>query len=155
RLKTYRETVRYLRQGAKPLHHERADAVDRPMIARLVDKLATDHGPIAANRARAALSTMWSWGLKTGRIGGEANPVAFTIKQSEVSRARVLTDGELKAIWAATDGTHDYHRIVRLCVLSGCRREEIGGLRWDEIGSEWITIAAPRMKGGAAHEVAL
>jgi integrase len=154
RPKTYKETVRYLRQDAKPLHHERVP-VERAVIARWVEKLTTDHGPIAANRARAALSAMWAWGMKTGRIGGEANPVVFTIKQQEMSRERVVTDAEIKAIWAATDGAHDYDRIVRLCLLTGCRREEIGGLRWSEVGNEWITIAAARMKGKLAHEVPL
>jgi len=33
----------------------------------------------------------------------------------------------------STGDGKDYSRIVRLCLLTGCRREEIGGLWWDEI----------------------
>jgi integrase len=44
---------------------------------------------------------------------------------------------------------------VRLALLTGCRREEIGGLRWEEIGDDWLLIGAGRMKGGITHEVPL
>ena len=61
----------------------------------------------------------------------------------------------MKAIWKATDGAGDYDRIVRLCLLTGCRREEIGGLRWDEVHDDQLKIGTERMKGGITHEVPL
>src|SRR6185437_13688230 len=73
----------------------------------------------------------------------------------EKPRERVLADGEIKAIWAATGDDKDYSRIVRLCLLTGCRRLEIAGLRWDEVQADRIVIAANRMKGNIAHEIAL
>ena len=41
-------------------------------------------------------------------------------------------------------------------LLTGCRREEIGGLRWDEVqdGTD-LVLGADRMKGNLAHEIAL
>jgi integrase len=71
------------------------------------------------------------------------------------ARERTLTDAELKAIWKATDDGADYSGIVRLCILSGCRRDEIGRLRRDEIQGESIVVRADRMKGGVAHEIPL
>jgi integrase len=155
RPRSYRETERYLTNHCKPLHREVADQCPRAVIAALLERVARNSGTTAANRCRAALSSFWVWGLKTGRLNGEANPVAFTVKHQERSRDRVLSDAELKAIWAATGGTSSYDRIVRLCLLTGCRRDEIGGLCWDEIGDEWITISADRMKGKLTHEVPL
>jgi integrase len=73
----------------------------------------------------------------------------------EKRRERTLTDEELRAIWKATDQGGDYERIVRLCLLTGCRREEIGGLRWDEVHHDRLEIGTERMKGGIAHEVPL
>jgi integrase len=61
----------------------------------------------------------------------------------------------LKAIWASTEDTETYSRVVRLVLLTGCRREEIGGLRWDEIDGNRILIGADRMKGKLGHEIAL
>jgi integrase len=80
--------------------------------------------------------------------------VAFTVRQAEKPRDRVLNDAELRAIWEATGDGTAYSRIVRLCLLTGCRREEIGGLRWDEVQNDKIVISPDRMKGGLGHEIA-
>jgi len=98
---------------------------------------------------------MWTWGLRTGLINADRNPVTFTVRQRENTRDRTLSGAELKAIWGATDDGKDYSRIVRLCLLTGCRREEIGGLRWDEIQNDRIVFGPKRMKGNLAHEIAL
>jgi integrase len=59
----------------------------------------------------------------------------------------VLADDELRAIWRAC-GEDDFGRIVRLLMLTGCRREEIGGLRWSEIDASTgvLTIPGDRTK---------
>jgi integrase len=155
RPRSYKETDRHLRVHAARLHYHRVERLRRRDIADLLERVAAHSGPIAANRVRAALSAMWSWGLRTGRIEADSNPVAFTIRQPEKARERVLSDPELKTIWAATGDGGDYSRIVRLCLLTGCRREEIGGLRWEEVKDDWIVFAADRMKGKIAHEIAL
>jgi integrase len=153
--RSYIETERHLRQHAAPLHHDRAEAMRRRDIAVLLERVAERSGPIAANRVRAALSALWTWGLRAGLIETESNPVAFTIRNPERARERVLSDSELKAVWAVTDDGADYSRIVRLCLLTGCRREEIGGLRWEEVQADRILFGTHRMKGNLAHEIAL
>jgi integrase len=155
RPRSYKETERHLRHHAAPLHHERAEALCRRDITELLDRVAANSGPVAANRVRAALSALWTWGLRRGLIEADSNPVSFTLKQVEKPRERTLTDEELKAIWKATDEGGDYARIVRLCLLTGCRRDEIGGLRWDEVHEDQLKIGTERMKGGIAHEVPL
>jgi integrase len=155
RSRSYKETERHLRVHAAPLHHDRAETVRRRDIAALLERVAGSSGPIAANRVRAALSALWSWGLRTGLIEADSNPVAFTVRQPEKARERVLTGSELKAVWNATQDNGDYSRIVRLCLLTGSRREEIGSLRWDEIQGGRIVFSPDRMKGKLAHEIAL
>jgi integrase len=61
----------------------------------------------------------------------EANPVLATNDPTEgiQSRDRVLNDDEIRAIWNACDDDDDSGRIIRLLLLTGCRREEIGGLK--------------------------
>lgn len=155
RPRSYQETERHLRRHAAPLHHDRAASVTRGQIAALLEKVAKQSGSIAANRLRAALSALWTWGIRAGLIETDSNPVAFTERKPEKPRERILNDAELRAIWRVTDGDGDHARIVRLCLLTGCRREEIGGLRWDELESDRIVIATDRMKAGAAHEIPL
>jgi integrase len=155
RARSYVETERHLRKHAASLHHDRAEAVRRVDIATLLDRSCETSGPFAANRLRAALSALWSWSMRAGLIDTDSNPVTFTMRRPENARERTLSDGELRAIWAATQGDGDYARIVRLCLLTGCRREEIGGLIWAEVLSDRIVIGAERMKVGGAHEVPL
>jgi integrase len=155
RPRSYEETERHLLKHAASLHHERAEALRRSDIALLLERLSNSSGAFAANRCRAALSAMWSWGLRTGQIQSDSSPVAFTVRHVEKARTRTLGDDELRAIWSATEGEGDYARIVRLCMLTGCRRGEIGGLQWAEVLADRLVIGAERMKAGSEHEVPL
>lgn len=76
-------------------------------------------------RIRAALSAMWTWGLRTGLIEAESNPVAFTARNPEKTRDRVLNDDEIRVIWKATNDGGDYSRIVRLCLLTARHRTSL------------------------------
>jgi integrase len=71
-------------------------------------------------------------------------------------RDRVLNDGEIRAIWNACDDD-DAGRIVRLLLLTGCRREEIGALRWSEIDLDTglMTIPGTRTKNHRTLELIL
>jgi hypothetical protein len=80
RPRSYKETERHLRHHAAPLHHERAEALRRRDIAELTEQVAEGSGPVAANRLRAALSALWTWGLRTGLIEADSSPVSFTLK---------------------------------------------------------------------------
>jgi integrase len=79
-----------------------------------------------------------------------ANPVAGTHRHNGKARERVLSEAELAAIWRAC-GDDDYGRIVRLLILTGQRREEIGGLRWSEIDTDRIVLPGGRTKNKRDH----
>jgi integrase len=80
----------------------------------------------------------------------EANPFAGTTKRvnDNGGRTRVPTLGELVEIWRATDADSDYGSIIRMLMLTGMRRNEVGDLRWAEIDLDnaTITLPATRMK---------
>jgi integrase len=61
----------------------------------------------------------------------------------------VLTDRELAAVWQAC-GDDDYGRILKLLALTGCRRDEIGALKWGEIDFDTgvMTLPPERVKNG-------
>jgi integrase len=86
----------------------------------------------------------------------EANPVAGTVKAPAQSRDRVLSDHELAAVWKALP-VGDFGDIVRLLLLIGQRREEIGGLQWSEVNLTDAVIILPpaRVKNGRPHQVPL
>ena len=94
RPKSYADTKRYLKQHWKLLHGLPIHEVHRRDVATHLGKITTDHGPIAAARARVALSGLFTWAMREGIA--EANVVAGTNKPAESqSRDRVLTDVEL------------------------------------------------------------
>ena len=59
-------------------------------------------------------------------------------------------------MWAVL-GDDQFGDIVKLLILTGQRREEIGGLRWSEVGFKRDLIALPpaRTKNKRLHELPL
>jgi integrase len=155
RLRSYVETSRYLQTHWKPLHGLALAKVTRATVAIRLASIAGRNGPIAADRARAALSAFFTWAMREGLA--EMNPVVGTNKASNIkSRDRVLSDAELAAIWKALP-SDAYGLIVRLLIFTGQRREEIGGLRWSEVDLQkaLITLSGERTKNGKPHELPL
>jgi integrase len=151
---TYRENERYLLTVAKPLHALPIARVARRDIADVLSIAAAERGDVSANRLRTALSAMFGWAMREGLV--EGNPVVGTNQRSESPRERVLTIEELIALWKALDD-NAFGNIIRLLMLTGQRRDEIGGLRWDELDAEFIKITLPkhRTKNGIEHIVPL
>jgi integrase len=69
----------------------------------------------------------------------------------------VLSRAELAEVWGAACGAGDFGDIVRLLILTGQRREEIGSLRWSEIDFDRGLIVLPpeRTKNKRLHEIPL
>ena len=156
RPRRYREVKRYL-AGAhfKTLHAMPIDKVTKRDIAARLATLTRERGNIVAEQSRAALSAFFTWCLRMGIV--EANPVIGTIQPVGGSaRDRVLSDAELGAIWRSC-GDDDYGRIVRLLILLGCRRQEVGGMTWAEFDFEQATwtLPAARSKNHRAHTLPL
>ena len=152
RPRTYAELVRYLTgPHLRALHSLPVDAITRRDVASRLAKITAEAGPISAVRARGALSSFYVWAMGNGLA--ESNPVVGTIKPQDAKpRERVLDDDELAAIWRAC-GDDAYGKVIRLLILTGCRRQEVGGMRWDELDLErgvW-TIPASRTKTGRGH----
>jgi integrase len=135
----------------KPLHGMPVDTVTRKDVAARLVAITREHGSIVAARARGALSTFYVWAMGNGLA--EANPIIGTLKPKGAEpRERVLEDRELAHIWRAA-GDDAYGKVIRLLALTGCRRQEIGGLRWDELNFErgTLTIPAERTKNKREH----
>jgi integrase len=155
RPKSLVEVERTLLRYATPLHKLAVDGIKRRHIAEILCDVAERSGPIAANRARAHLSALFTWAMREGLV--EQSPAVGTGRQPERSRERVLAPDELRAIWRAAEPGSDYGRIVRLLMLCGQRREEAGGLHWQELDLEaglWH-LPAERSKNRRAHVVPL
>lgn len=151
--RSFEDCARYLRQHWKPLHTRPVASVTRADVAARLREIVKANGPVAADRARSALSAMYAWAIGEGLC--EANPVIGTNKATtNAGRERTLTDAELAAIWNAAPATA-FGRIVRLLMLTGQRRDEIGDLHWSETRDGMISLPGARTKNGRAHDVPL
>ena len=147
------EITRHLLVHAKPLHHLRLGEIDRRTIALRLAEIEQGSGPIARNRVRSSLSAFFTWAVREGLI--EINPVSGTGKADEGhSRDRTLSEAEIRSVLNSL-GQDQFGDIVRLLILTAQRREEIGGLRWNEIDFDRGLIVLPpaRTKNKRQHEV--
>jgi integrase len=138
------------------LHKLGVNEVTRAAVASRLAAIRSEVSDSTAGRARAQLNAFYVRMMQEGIA--EANPVVGTKPQQErPERDRVLSEDELRAVWKACDPNTDFGRIVRLLILTGCRREEIGGLKRSEIDLDACTITLPpeRTKNGRTHTLML
>ena len=154
RPRTFVETERYLTSTYfKPLHSMPIDTVKRKDIASRLVAITRESGTVTASRARAMIAAFFSWAMKAGLV--DANPVIGCVQpKGSEGRERVLSDDELAAVWRASGDT-EYGRIVRLLILTGTRRAEIGGMRWNEFDTDAGTWTLPKERSKNNRELKL
>jgi integrase len=153
-----------------PLRAMAIDQISRADVAACLTATARRHSNNTAASARRWASALFGWAVEEGWL--ENNPVTGTRKpQRNAARERVLSDAELVAIWNACGDDYttciDHGRIVRLLILTGARRQEVGGMCWSELNdtltgvgglpvpvSIW-TLPASRSKNHRAHTITL
>jgi integrase len=150
---TFSEIERYLTGPYfKVLHNVPVSEIDHGRVTSCVKAIARERGAPTAREARQCLSGFFSAAMQDGNA--PTNPVIGSWRPNGIEpRDRVLTDAELAAIWQACDGDDDTDRVVRLLILTGCRRSEIGGMAWSELDLDQGTWTLPkeRSKNGRAH----
>jgi integrase len=129
---TYKASKDYFEVKWSPLHRKPIGGIDRKAVAEQIRRITAEHGATSAARARGNLSALYAWAMREGLV--EANPVVGTNNpiEGKPGRDRVLSDVELELVWQHCLDD-DFGRVVRLLLLTACRRDEIGGLRWPEV----------------------
>jgi integrase len=131
--------------------------VTRADIVKVLDGIAANGTPIAANRAMSAIKKLFAWCLDRGAIS--MHPLVGLRKPGiERSRDRVLSDPELQSFWRASQELgFPFGPVFQLMALTGQRRGEVAGMQWSQLKLDeavW-TIPANIAKNGRAHEVPL
>lgn len=130
-----------------------ADITERDILEAL-DTLTARGAATMANRTLAYLKLLFGWSRSRRIIA--TDPSADVAKPgAEVSRARVLSLDELRAIWLATDPADLFGGIVRALLLTGQRKTEVSDMRWSEIDGETWTLPPERTKNHRRHAVPL
>jgi integrase len=146
----FRAKDRGMRAHLHGLTNVPADQIGRKDIAARLLQVSKEHGVRSAIALRSNLSSMFSWAMTMGLV--ESNPIIGAFKpERPKSRERVLDNAEITAIWKAVDA-YDYGKVIKLLILTACRRSEIAGMRWPEFDFDQGTWTLPteRSKNGKA-----
>jgi integrase len=152
---SFKQIERRLQKLAKPLHPLPLVAIDRRTLSSLLSSVADTNGPTAAANLHSSLSGYFTWLIGEGLL--DTNPMLHANKpKPHPARERVISEDELRALWAALDDDN-YGDIVKLLIYTAARPGEIGDLQWHEVNLDAATIELPaaRMKNGKPHLIPL
>jgi len=154
--KSRREVQRIVNRELIPAWGQRpVPEITRRDILDLIDGIADRGSPIMARRVLAYVHRLFKWAVGRGII--DTNPATDLPKPgSETKRDRVLSDDEVIAVWNASISLGwPFGEAIRLLILTGARREEIGALQWNEIADRQIRLSSARTKNGNPHTIPL
>lgn len=109
-------------------------------------------GPGAAAKCVRTLSAVFAFAIRRELIA--VNPCAAAQKPSDSKRDRFLTVEEVRRLGVALEELESMGAnpkalaIIRLWVLTACRRNEIAGLRWSEIDFDLACLRLETTKTG-------
>ena len=138
--------------GERPIESlQRRDMVD------LLESINARGTGVMANRVLFAFRKFCNWCIERDAL--EVSPcVGVKPVVAETSRDRVLSDDEIRWLWKACDGYgYPFGPLVQLLLLTGQRRDEIGGIVKSEIDWQsgvW-TLPGARAKNAREHVVPL
>jgi integrase len=114
--------------GSRPI----GSITRRELIAHF-DEIAVKNGPIAANRALAWTGRLFRWAISKAII--DASSVVDIEKPGEERKGtRVLSDDELREVWAAASTLpFPYGHYIKALVLTGRRRTSVAEMRRSEV----------------------
>lgn len=152
------ETQRMLEKDVLPVWRgRRLGEISRSDVHELLDGIIDRGAPVGANRVFAQIRKMCRWALQRGLI--DHDPTAgLSAPSPEKSRDRVLTDSEIATVWGGAERLgFPYGPVVKALLLTGQRREEVGGMLWSEIDLDAKVWRLPpeRTKNKRAHSVPL
>lgn len=150
RLSTAKETRRLLTKHFLPKwgRLSLADITPRHIISITDSLLKT---PSEALHAHRVVRLFFRWAV--GRQMLSSSPCdGLPAPAKERVRDRVLSDEELAEVWAVAN-FYPFGTIIRLLILTGQRRGEIGSFKWEWINESDRTITIPpeATKNGRRH----
>ena len=132
----------------------RIDTIGKRDVLDLIDGINDRGAPVKSRNVYGALHRFFKWSVSREII--QAHPMAGLARpKAKKSRERVLTDAELVEVWRGAEGLGPFGTVVRMLILTGARKEEIGQLAWNEVHGDAIHLEGSRTKNGNAHIIPL
>jgi integrase len=155
RPRSYAEVKRHLEDHCKPFRHRPIRSITQRDVAHLYNNIAKEAGPGAASHTWSTLRAFLHWAMRQGALD---NNVAALYDGGGVGeqRNRTLSDAEIAIVWkTCTDD--QFGRIIKLLLLTGARRDEVGHMHLSELDLEnakWL-LPGDRSKNRREHLIPL
>lgn len=148
-------TTRLLNADVLPYWRRlRIDEIGKRDVLEVIDRVTDRGSPVMARQLHVVLHRLFRWSVGRGII--EANPLTdLDLPENNPPRKRFLTDAELALVMRAAGELGGYGAVVKLLALTGCRRQEIADLTWDEIDGDGIRLDGNRRKNAEPLTVKL
>jgi integrase len=121
--------------------------IKRKDVIRVLDHVEDNHGQRMADYTLATLSRLFNW--HAIRDDEFKSPIVRGMRRQNAkqhARTRVLSDDELRAVWAAASTKGPFPAYVKFLLLTAARRTEAAAMTWAELdGTDW-TLPAVRNK---------
>jgi integrase len=132
-------------------------AIKKGDMSALHSRIGSTH-PYAANRVLALIGRMFSLAALWGYVPEDhPNPARGIQKFKEQGRDRWVTPEELPTLAEAIN--KNQNPFVRaafwLFMLTGCRRSELLGAKWEDVDFDRCELRIPKTKSGRVHYVPL
>ena len=131
-------------------------SVKRSAITALLDGIAETNGEVTAKLVFAVVRRVLNW--HAARSDDFTSPVVRGMgpkTDGDGSRERILSDDELRRIWAASGRHEPFGAYVRFTLLTACRRMEAAAMTWPEVDGDLWIIPGQRYKTKREHVVPL
>ena len=152
KLRTAGEIGRCLKKYVYPRWGDRDfTSIKRSDITKLLDHIEDNNGARQADAVLAIVRSIANWHAK--RVDDYVSPVVRGTRRVDPkarTRARILSDDELRSVWKQAEADGTFGAIVRLLLLTGQRREKVATMkRADVVDGVWTIATAEREKGNA------
>lgn len=143
---------------------DRLGDLTRARIQIVIDEIEKERSPSAARHARGVLCRMFSFAVWQDIVVND--PMKHVSAPTWKERERVLTDGELQALWTGIETVAALPEVdlapttgfcIKLAAVTLQRRGEVVGIHLDEIdeAARLWRIPGERTKNGRSHVVPL
>jgi integrase len=155
--KSWQQAANLVRRHAIPKWGKlQASSITRGDIKAMMSRI---EAPILANQVLAAVSAIFSWGVKEEIV--TTNPCKLVERNPTRSRERVLSESELPLFWKAFDDLDPARgTALKAILLLGQRPGEITYMRREHIIDGWWEMPGqpvagiwPGTKNGESHRV--
>jgi integrase len=150
RPRSYAEVKRHLEDHCEPFKYRAIRSITQDDVASLYKKISRATGSGAASHTWSTLRAFMHWSMGKGVL--DKNVAAlYDGGGTNDSRERTLTDAEIAIVWKACN-VDQFGDIVKLLLLTGARRDEVGHMPLSELDLDDKNWLLPEERSKNRHE---